>query len=65
MKYEEAKSQCHVRSAIFRKSVGVRFYKNHPIPLDERTSVIDKDADDWEEYDPRDDDHGSLFMFND
>ena len=65
MKYEEAKNSCHVRSAIFRKSVGVRFYKNHPIPLDERTSVIDKDADDWEEYDPRDSDATSLFMFND
>lgn len=65
MEYEKAKNQCHVRSAIFRQSVGERYYKNHPIPLDERVSNTDKQADDWEEYDPHDDDATSLFMFND
>lgn len=65
MNYEDAKKRCHVRSAIYRKSVGKKYYINHHIPLDERISEADRRADDWEEYDPRDDDECSLFMFND
>ena len=65
MNYEEAKQSCHVRSAIYRESIGVRYWKNHTIPLDERVPRVDKRANDWLEYDPRDDDDGSLFMFND
>ena len=65
MNYEDAKSRCHVRSAIYRQSVGKRYWKNHQVPLDERVPDSDKQATDWEEYDPRDDDDTSLFMFND
>lgn len=63
--YEEAKRSCHVRSAIFRESKGVRYWKNALPPLDERVPEEDKAADDWREYDPREDDDCSLFMFND
>ena len=65
MTYEEAKNKCHVRSAIYRKSDGVMYWKNHEVPLDDRVSREGKAADDWEEYDPRDSDECSLFMFND
>jgi len=65
MKYERAKDWCHVRSAIYRKSKGIRYWNNHSESFDDRISDEDKLADDWEEYDPRDDDDGSLFMFND
>lgn len=65
MDYLAAKEKCHCRSAIYRRSVGFRYYKNHPVPLDERISEADKREDDWEEHDPRDDDDCSLFMFND
>jgi len=66
MKYEEAKSICHVRSAIFREAdPDIRYWKNYRIPLDERVPDEDKPNNDWEEYDPRDDDDCSLFMFND
>lgn len=67
MTYEEAKTKCAVRSAIYRRSNrSVKYWKNHSIPLDER--VPEKDqllGKDWEEYDPREDDSGSLFMMND
>ena len=65
MKYNQAKRSCHVRSAIYRTSNGIRYWKNHTISLDERVPEKDKSADDWEEYDPRDYDNCSLFMFND
>lgn len=65
MKYEQAKDRCHVRSAIYRTSIGVKYWKNHPQSLDSRIPEDDKLADDWEEYDPRDYDNTSLFMFND
>lgn len=65
MSYEDAKNTCHVRSAIYRESKGVKYWKNHSISLDERVSEEDKQADDWKEYDPRDEDNTSLFMFND
>ena len=65
MSYEEAKKTCHVRSAIYRESKGVRYWKNHHISLDERVPEEDKRANDWKEYDPRDADNSSLFMFND
>ena len=65
MKYEKAKSQCHVRSAIYRESKKIRYWKNHRVSLDVRVPEEDKLADDWKEYDPRDDDDCSLFMYND
>jgi len=67
MTYKKAKIICHVRSAIFRTSnPSVKYWKNHPdSTLDERVPDNDKGATDWKEYDPRDDDNCSLFMFND
>lgn len=65
MDYQKAKEWCHVRSAIYRKSKGVKYWKNHSVKLDDRVPEQDKLANDWEEYDPRDDDDCSLFMFND
>jgi hypothetical protein len=55
MTYEEAKTWCHVRSAIYRtSSPSVKYNKNHSVPFDERVPDEDKSATDWEEYDPRD-----------
>lgn len=66
MNFEDAASRCHVRSAIYREvEPSNRYWKNHPVSLSERVPQADQDADDWQEYDPRDDDDGSLFMFND
>lgn len=65
MTYEEIKRHCCARGSIYRKSKEVKHIKHHTQPLDERVSEEDKLADDWEEYDPRDDDDCSLFMFND
>ena len=66
MKLIDAISKCHVRSAVYRISEpSVKYWKNHQIPIFERIPDKDKEACDWEEHDPRDDDHGSLFMFND
>jgi hypothetical protein len=65
MTYEDAKQKCHVRSAIYRTSQGVKYWKNHPVSLDERVSGVDKAATDWQEHDPREDDDSSVFMFND
>jgi len=58
MTYEEAKALCHVRSAIQREEV--RYWKNHPLTFDERVPDAEKFLDDWEEYDPRDEDDNSL-----
>ena len=65
MDYITAKSICHVRSAIYREAQMKRYWKNHPESLDDRVPDKDKLATDWKEYDPREDDTGSLFMFND
>ena len=65
MTYDEAEQYCHVRSAIYRESNKIRYWKNHPISLDKRVPDEDKSKTDWKEYDPRDSDNGSLFMFND
>ena len=66
MDYAITKSSCHVRSAIFRTvNPGIKYWKNHIIPLDVRVPDKDKAHNDWEEYDPRDSDNCSLFMFND
>jgi hypothetical protein len=57
MKFLEAVCGCHVRSAIYRRSVPEHlWWKNHPLPLSCRVPVADQRAEDWEEYDPRDDD---------
>jgi hypothetical protein len=62
----EAIERCHVRSAVYRESKpSVRYYKNHPEKIISRVPPEDQLADDWQEYDPRDDDTCSLFMFND
>ena len=56
MTYQEAKSRCHVRSAIYRLSApSVRYWKNHTLSLDERVPDADKAATDWAEFDPRED----------
>jgi hypothetical protein len=66
MKLKDAISKCHVRSAVYRKkNPKVRYWKNHSVPIVKRVPFLDRFARDWEEYDPRDDDNGSLFMFND
>lgn len=66
MEYDRARDNCHVRSAIYRAAFpSVRYWKNHPVPLDDRVPESHKKAKDWMEYDPRDHDNGSLFMFND
>lgn len=66
MKLLKAIGVCHVRSAIFRASnPKIKYWKNNSQTILERVPVTDRDADDWKEYDPRDDDEGSLFMFND
>ena len=64
--FKNAVSFCAVREAIYRDSnPAKRYYKNHTLTLEERVSVKDQQANDWRIYDPRDDDEGSLFMFND
>lgn len=53
MTYEEAKFRCHVRSAIFTEAEPeLRFWKNHPVPLDERVPDEMKARPDWAEFDP-------------
>lgn len=64
--FQNAVDCCAVREAIYRNdNPGARYYKNHPIPLKNRVPIEDQTATDWRIYDPRDDDGGSLFMFND
>ena len=62
MSYEDAKSCCHVRSAIVRRgNPGVKYWKNHTIPLDDRVPDEDKAAHDWYEYDPRENSYSSSY----
>ena len=66
MTFEEAVLFCHVRSAIYR--IGkpeVKYWKNHTESLEQRVPIKDQRCNDWQEYDPRDEDDGSLFMYND
>lgn len=57
---------CAVREAVYRtKKPQRRYYKNHPISLRSRIAFLDRIRRDWAVYDPRDDDSGSLFSFND
>jgi len=66
MNLQDAILECHVRSAIFREPYPeTKFWKNHTESLISRIPDDWVDANDWEEYDPRDDDTTSLFMFND
>ncbi len=66
MKLYQAIDKCHVRSAVIRKSKpNVKYWKNSPDTIEQRVPLEDIDAEDWEEYDPRDDDEGSLSAFND
>ncbi len=62
--FKKACSWCAVRSAIYLPH-GKRFWKNNQISLSERVSWWAKLVPLWREYDPRDEDTGSLFMFND
>jgi len=56
MTYEEAKRSIHVRSGMYRVPwPKIIYYKNHPVPFDERVPLLDREMDDWVEYDPRDD----------
>ena len=66
MNLQDAIDHCHNRSSVRRASQpDVKYNKNHPVPIIERVPTGDQSATDWEEYDPRDDDDCSLFMFND
>ena len=66
MELKEAINTCHVRSAIFRRAKPrQKYWKNHRTSLEDRIPYEDKSANDWEEYDPRDYDDCSLFIFND
>jgi len=47
------------------KLVPKRYWKNCRPFLVEQVSLEDQKCDDWEEYDPRDEDDTSLFIFND
>lgn len=61
MTYEDAKFCCHVRSAIHRASKPeTLFWKNMQTPLDERVPDSWKTADDWQEYDPREEAYEAL-----
>ena len=65
MKLKDAISKCHVRSAVYRTSKPEKKYgKNHSVPIINRVPFLDRFARDWEEWDPRDEDNSSLFMFN-
>jgi hypothetical protein len=60
MTFEEAKRTCHVRSAIYRRAKPEkRYWKNTSQPFFE-VPEEDKQATDWEEYDPREHDNCSL-----
>ncbi len=54
MNYEDAKRSIHVRSSLRRRSKPGELYpKNHDVPFDDRVSLADQNATDWEEFDPR------------
>ena len=62
MSYEDAKSCCHVRSAIARASKpSIKYWKNHTVSLDDRVPDVDKAEYDWYEYDPREQADSSSF----
>jgi len=66
MKLYKVIEKCHIRSAIRRKSKpSKKYWKNQIESLESRVPLEDINANDWEEYDPRDDDDSSLFSFND
>lgn len=62
--FEKAVAWCHVRSAIYLP-LGKHYWKNRTESLRERIPWYLRIIPLWREYDPRDDDDGSLFMFND
>jgi len=47
------------------KVVPNRYPKNHTESFYERIPIEEQKFEDWEEYDPREDDDCSLFAFND
>lgn len=63
MTFADAIRTCHVRSAIYRSSIGkqVRHWKNHLQPLAWRVPESDQLADDWEEFDPREEPECSAY----
>ena len=66
MNLQDAIDRCHVRSCVRRRSApDIKYAKNHSIKIIDRVPTQDALATDWEEWDPRDDDDSSLFMFND
>jgi hypothetical protein len=59
--YEDAKFRCHVRSAIYSASnPALRFWKNHPVSLDERIPDELKVRTDWAEFDPEQESYEKL-----
>ena len=60
--FKNAVSWCHGRSAIYLP-FGKRYWKSHQLLL--RVPWYLKIIPLWREHDPRDEDGGSLFMFND
>lgn len=61
MDFETAVGCCHVRSAIYRESKpSIKYWKNSLPPFDTMVSEEDKKANDWREFDPRDEDKNSL-----
>jgi hypothetical protein len=55
MDFKTACSLCHVRSAIYRTSSPTfKYWKNHFLSLASRVPLLDQQATDWEEFDPRD-----------
>lgn len=66
MKLKDAINSCAVRSAVRRKSnPNIKFWKNHTESINSRVPIEWQNADDWEEYDPREEDNSSLYMYND
>jgi len=62
MKLQKAIGWCHVRSAIYRETKPDKMYwKNNPIDIIDRVPEEDKKANDWLEFDPRDQYDCSIF----
>lgn len=53
-RFDLAVEHCHVRAAIYRVSApGARYWKDCPIPIEQRVPLADQSADDWAEHDPK------------
>ena len=54
MTLHDAVVKCHVRGAVYRKSKGVKYWKNHQKPIIEQVPHKELIQRDWEVYDPAD-----------